>query len=379
VGFYFVPVSTFCIKKNHLISGFKVVPCKENSNLLMSFLQQALNKYLRVFLLLFIFSSSHAQNARGNDTTYYIYFPGSITGRLFTSQKYTQFTVESKHAKDLGYRPNTTFNLGIGATYHNFTLNLAYGFGFVNHHQPKGKTKYLDLQGHFYLPKSVTDFEGQLYKGFYLSKGFNAEPGKYYYRGDIDITLFGISHYYIFNTKRFSFRAPFLQNEWQKKSAGTLLAGAEVYYGVVKGDSSLIPHALQEKYPQRDLNKINYFSIGPGIGYAYTLVLFHHLFFTGSLTSDINFSFANEHLQNNSSAHFSANPVTRFRIAGGYNGRNWNISANWIADNLPFNGVTEQTSYHFNTGNYRIIIAKRFNSGPRLQKHLRLINKIFKE
>lgn len=41
------------------------------------------------------------------------------------------------------------------------------------------------------------------------------------------------------------------------------------------------------------INKINYFSIGPGIGYAYTLSLFHHIFFTGSLTGDLNFSFVN--------------------------------------------------------------------------------------
>lgn len=345
----------------------------------MAFLHQSPNKFLLTLFLLFGFYNLHAQNERGNDTTYYIYFPGSIPVRLFTSQKYTRFTLESNQAKSLSYWPNTTFNLGVGATYHNFTLNLAYGFGFVNHNLQKGNTKYLDLQGHFYLPKWVTDFEGQLYKGFHLSKGFIAEPGKYYYRGDMKITLFGLSQYYIFNSKRFSYRAPFLQNEWQKKSAGTLLAGAEVYYGVVQADSSLIPHTLQEQYPQSNLNKINYFSIGPGIGYAYTLVLLHHIFFTGSLTGDLNFSFANEHLENNSTSHFSLNPVTRFRVATGYNGRSWNISANWIADNLPFKSVTDQSSYHFNTGNYRIIIAKRFNSGPRLQKHLRLLNKIFKE
>lgn len=333
-----------------------------------------------VFIFLLISNlSAVAQQKRGNDTTYYIYFPGSITGRLFTSQKYTQFTLKNKNATDLRYSPNTTFNLGVGATYHNFTLNLAYGFGFVNPNQQKGKTKYIDLQGHFYMPKWATDFEGQVYKGYHLSQGFLADPGKYYYRGDVHVTLVGLSHYYIFNSKRFSYRASFIQNEWQKKSAGTLLAGAEVYYGVVKADSNLVPKSLQEKYPQANLNKINYFSIGPGIGYAYTVVLFQHIFFTGSLTGDLNFSFANEHLQNSSTPHFSINPVTRFRVAAGYNGRSWNISANWIADDLPFAGVNNQTHYQFNTGNYRVIIAKRFYPGPRLQKHLQLLDKIFKE
>ncbi|MGN6600912.1 MAG: DUF4421 domain-containing protein [Ginsengibacter sp.] len=340
------------------------------------------SKVLLPFIVLLFLNAlrANAQSHRGNDTTYYIFFPGSITGRIFTSQKYTHFTMKNKNAPALQYKPNTTFNLGVGATYHNFTLNLAYGFGFVNHDQQKGKTKYLDLQGHFYLPKWVTDFEGQFYKGYHLSpKGFAANSGKYYYRGDVRVNLFGISEYRIFNYKRFSYRAPFMQNEWQKKSAGTFLAGAEVYYGVVKSDSSLIPQTLQQKYPQGNLNKINYFSIGPGIGYAYTLVLFHHIFFTGSLTGDLNFSFANEHLQMNSSPQFSVNPVTRFRVSAGYNSRSWNISANWIADNLPFKGEGDQLLYHFNTGNYRVIIAKKFSPGRHLKKHLHFLNKIFKE
>jgi hypothetical protein len=339
-------------------------------------------KPLLTVLILLLLADIHAdaQDNRGNDTTYYIFFPGSITGRLFTSQKYTRFTLKSSKANDLQYQPNTTFNLGVGATYHNFTLNLAYGFGFVNRDQQKGKTNYLDFQGHFYWPKWVTDFEGQLYKGYHLSpKGFLANSEKYYYRGDMRVALFGISQYRIFNYKRFSYRASFIQNEWQKKSAGTFLAGAEVYYGRVKSDSSLIPQSLQEKYHPGNFNKLNYFSIGPGIGYAYTLVLVQHIFFTGSLTGDLNFSFANEHLQNNSSPHFSVNPVTRFRVAAGYNGRSWNISANWIADNLPFNGAANQTRYQFSTGNYRLIIAKRFTPGRHLRKHLHFLDKIFKE
>ena len=81
-------------------------------------------------LLFLIFASlnyinANAQQPRGNDTTYYVYFPGSITARLYTSQKYTSFTLKNKGAKDIRFRPNTTFNLGVGATYHNFSLNLA--------------------------------------------------------------------------------------------------------------------------------------------------------------------------------------------------------------------------------------------------------------
>lgn len=330
-----------------------------------------------VLLSLFTLSAT-AQNDRGNDSSYYIYFPNSITGRIYTSQKYSRFNLKAKNAPGLHYLPNTTVNFGVGATYHNFSLNIAYGFDFLNPGKKNNKTKYLDLQMHLYQPKWVTDVYGQLYKGFHLPGGFN-EPVKNYYRKDLQLYLFGLSRYYIFNSKKFSYRASFKQNELQKKSAGTLLAGVELYYGIVKADSNLIPKSVSEKYPQKNLSKINYLSIGPGIGYAYTQIVATQFFITGSVTGNLAFSFANEHLTYNSSAHFSLNPVTRFRVATGYNTNSWNVSANWVFDNLAFEGVKKNTAYWFNTGNFRIVIAKRLYPGNRLQKRLRPLDKIFKE
>ncbi|HUZ60047.1 MAG TPA: DUF4421 domain-containing protein [Hanamia sp.] len=314
-----------------------------------------------------------------NDTTYYIRFPGSLTSRLYTSQKYTDFTLKDKNTRNIHYYPNTTFNLGVGATYNNLSLNIAYGFGFLNQGPEKGKTKYLDLQSHYYWRKWITDIEGQFYHGYHLSKGFATDGGKYYYRGDIKVALFGISQYRIFNPARFSYRAAFTQNEWQKKSAGTFLAGAGIYYGVVNADSSLIPQSIQQTYPGKNIQKVNYFSFGPGIGYAYTLVLHQYVFFTGSVTTSLNFSFTNENLLANQGFHFSVKPVTRFRLAAGYNSRTWNVSANWVKDNVPFGGVDKKSNYVFNTGNYRFVIAKRFNTGSRLRKHLRLIFNVLKD
>lgn len=342
------------------------------------------NKSKLIFLILpaiFFVSTSHAQGKRGNDTAYYVYFPESITARFYFSQKYTSFYLKSKSAKDLHYTPNTTLNMGVGATYHNFSLNLAYGFGFINKDDNKGKTKYLDMQGHFYGPKWTTDFYGQFYKGYHLTpEGFTALPGTdYYYRPDIRVTLAGLSQYRVFNDKRFSYRAALIQNEWQKKSAGTLLAGAEIYYGAVRADSSIVPKAVGNKYLQYGVNKINYFSIGPGIGYAYTLVALKRLFIMGSLTGNLNLSFATEQTENEKANKLSLNIDTRYSIAAGYNSSTWNVSANWIADGLSFSGNKENDRYVFHTGNYRFIIAKKFATGERLRKKLKPVDFIFKE
>ncbi len=321
---------------------------------------------------------AHAQTGY-NDTNYYKVYPGSVTARFYLSQKYTTFTLQQKNAPDLSYWPNTTLNMGVGATYHNFSLNLAYGFPFINKDEEKGKTKYLDLQGHFYKPKTVIDFYGQLYKGYHLEpKGLAGTANAYYYRPDLKVNVFGLSVYHIYNSSRFSYRAAILQNEWQKKSAGTFLAGAEAYYGIMKGDSSWVPAAVANYYNKQGISKINYFSIGPGIGYAYTAVLLQHLYLTGSLTGSFHLSYTTE-TGTGSQHQLSVNPVARFRVAAGYNSDTWNVSANWIGDRLPFKGAAGGGDYTLQTGNYRFIIAKRLMPGPKLKRHLTIADKLFKE
>ncbi len=95
----------------------------------------------------------------------------------------------------------------------------------------------------------------------------------YYLRPDIKRDVIGISAFRVANANKFSYRAAITQNEWQTKSAGSLLYGGEIYYGQVKGDSAIVHNKVSNNFEQAGLNKINFISVGPGIGYAYTLVI----------------------------------------------------------------------------------------------------------
>jgi len=83
-----------------------------------------------------IYRISHtAQVFKSNphDSTYYVTTPELITTRFYFSKKYTVFTSRvPKPLKDLKYRPNTNLNMDVGASYPKITLNLAYGFNFLN-------------------------------------------------------------------------------------------------------------------------------------------------------------------------------------------------------------------------------------------------------
>jgi hypothetical protein len=191
-----------------------------------------------------------------------------ITGRYYFSQKYTALEIKrnNKTTPRLRYTPNTTLNMGIGATYGFFTLNLAFGFGFLNRgEEQKGKTKYWENQGHMYGRKWGYDFYAQFYKGYYLyPKGLGSnDPNLYYIRPDIKFNLFGFAPFRILNDRKFSYRAAMVQNEWQKRSAGSFLLGGEIYYGIVKADSALVPDAMAMLYKQQGIHKIQFFEMGP--------------------------------------------------------------------------------------------------------------------
>jgi hypothetical protein len=308
------------------------------------------------------------------DSNYVKPYAEELTGRVFLSKKYTSILVPGNStAPSFTYQPNTTLNAGIGATYRSLTLNLAYGLPLLNAGtQERGKTKYLDLQGHFYARKFAVDFLGQFYKGYYISAD-NFVPGYqgYYYRPDLKVRLVGLSSYFVFNNKKFSYRASMMQNERQTKSAGTFLLGGEIYYGTIKSDSTLVPSQISEEYPQGIVNRMRFIKIGAGAGYAYTYVYKEHLFATASFTANLPLNFVREDVLDGGKKHnVNVAPNYAFRLAVGYNSRRWIYTASWVNNTITMKGGFNDGIYRMNTGNYRLTVAKRFTLSHKTKKAL---------
>lgn len=271
--------------------------------------------------------------------------------------------------------PNTKLNLGVGATYGWFTLNLAYGFDFMNKGEDvRGKTKYLDLQSHVYARKWNFDLLGQFYTGFYLyPKGTASSSEDWYTRPDLKVAHMGFAAYHIVNWQRFSYRAAMLQNEWQRKSAGSLLLGAEVYYGNIHADSSFIPSAVSADEKLKGVERIRYATIGPGIGYAYTVVVGEHFYATGSVTGTLSLNIAR---QWNDERHSISKGTLQggwfYRLGIGYNSSRTNISVSWV--NNDFHTRFDGGRYLLRTGNVRFNMAYRIQAGPKLLHRLRFLS-----
>ncbi|CAN5582952.1 hypothetical protein BH11BAC2_BH11BAC2_13190 [soil metagenome] len=329
-----------------------------------------MKKYILFFLLIF------AQNVQAQiDTLYCTSYAKLVTGRLYLSQKYSRLNIRnSKENYNLAYLPNTNLNFGIGATYKWATLNLAYGFPFINPDREKGKTNYLDLQAHFYGSKVTVDFFGQFYRGYYLNpKGTFADKDLYYIRPDIKINTIGTSVQYVFNNKRFSYRAAFLQNEWQRKSCGSVIAGGEIHFGSIQADSSIVPAQANPTGTIKRMTRFNYFEIGPNIGYAYTLVIHKNFFLTGSLALSFDYV-TNTALGDDVPVKTNGfSPNTFVRFFAGYNSSLYAFSLSFVNSDVSLSTSSAATSVGISTGNFRMNYVKRFKPGPRsrrLLKHL---------
>jgi len=302
-------------------------------------------------------------NERESDSTFIQSYDSELILRTYLSQKYTSISIGgSDSLMSFKYRPNTTLNFGVGATWKSFTLNLAYGFPGLNEgSSKKGKTKYLDLQSHIYSKRWVADIFGQFYKGYYIDakENFPTFP-EYYQKPDLKVRLVGFSWNYIFNHNRFSYRATLIQNEWQKKSAGTLLLGFDFYYGVLNSDKTILPLEIINYFPQENTKRLRFVNFGPGIGYAYTFVYRENWFATASLTASLTSDFTKENHLTFSQNNHSISSNLLYRGGIGYNSRNWTASISIVNSTVLAEGASTKSPYIFRTGNYRLTYARRF-------------------
>jgi hypothetical protein len=318
---------------------------------------------LIVVSFLLISTALCAQKKAVNDTNYYETYPDKLTTRVYLSQKFLKYTIPSGNSnqEDVEYKANTKLNLGIGATWHNYSLNVFYGFAFLNKDSAKGETKGLDLQFHLYPRRWAIDLIALFPKGYYLfPKGYAASnANSYYYRPDMKLSLLGISAYKVPNKERFSYRAAITQNEWQKKSAGSPLYGGLLYYGKVQADSALVPKSIQSAFPQAGINNINFTAIGAGFGYAYTLVIHKHFFVTASAVGNIDLTLVSEDGTNGKHRNTSFGPSVVAKGALGYNSPTWNVSVNGLGSACWTKGAASTKHYYLPVGAVRLVVSRK--------------------
>ncbi|PIB33944.1 hypothetical protein BFP72_00095 [Reichenbachiella sp. 5M10] len=248
------------------------------------------------FLFLFLSSTLWAQETPldtanlNYDPHYIIDYSDKLSIRVLNVIKFSQVLHhDDSTGKSIIYRPNENVNIGFGVSTEWLSLAASFGMPFLNNDNDIfGKTTALDFTSSIYLRKVAIDLLFQFYQGFFLANPQDLIPGysssQYPTRRDLTTLNMGTSAVYIFNHKRFSYRAAYTQSERQFKSAGSFLAGLYINAYRMEADSSLIPSDLIYANPNNDFRDINFYNLGITGGYAYTAVIYHKIYVSASLT-----------------------------------------------------------------------------------------------
>lgn len=317
------------------------------------------------------------------DTNYICSYTEEFTARSFSSISYASISFQDQELdKNLMYGINSKLSFGLGFNYSVFGINL--GFSPLSNsvsNDKYGTTQSFDFRMNLYGRKFIFDLYFMTHSGFYLSnpgsilKDWTNEEDAYPLRPDIQLFSTGIVAQYIFNNKKFSMRATYMQNEWQKKSAGSFLLGGEFFYSHFQGDSSFIPSQVDPPEFLGGYHFDNSLSINLGInaGYSHTFVLKRHWFLAiGVLAGpQISYSVIEEYGDDMSiekDVTFGIN--AGLRTGFGYNSRKFYVGVFFINQNLYHNLSVSNASTLFSTGILRLNFAYRFT----LKKPIKFLN-----
>lgn len=330
-------------------------------------------RLLIIFFCLIFFLASNFLKAQ-KDTSYlnpdYVSsFYGKLGIYAYGISKYSTFEFnDTENRKSLAYKPNENLNFGLGLNYKWMGIGLAFNFGAINNDNDLyGKTQSLDLQVDLYSKKWVWSGNFQVYSGYYWSnpdKFFNnwSIKDSVVIRPDIVTFNFGFGGIYTVNSEKFSLKSAFVNTEWQKKSAGSLLIGGFMSLYAMSASSSLVPVQLYSEYPNSvDMASVSSLNLGSAVGYAYTLVIRKHFYINLALMLGLNlqgvsaFDLEGEELGHDN--HISSNFHSRFAI--GYNHEKYYFGLSAASDGFLLRNPND-TEFSYGYGKVRFFYGRRF-------------------
>lgn len=285
------------------------------------------------------------------DSIYVRDYSQELSVRAYMGMNFITMSQNRDSEPEENYLSNKPPSFGLGLSLKNTIISFGVGYGFdFLRDKSKGKTSAKwDLQFRRYTRYVVFDLFYQEYKGFYQD---NDKEKDYKICSDLKIRKLGAFGQYIFNNKRFSYKAAFSQNQKQLRSAGSFLLGAEIYNTWINSDSSFVYNNKKD---------FSSFQFGVNAGYAHTWVLNRYWHISGSMSMGINL--ASEKFRTFGRSKISLCPSIMPRIAAGYDRNNWALGFAF-ASNILFHITSKNNNMGIQTGSAEVRYIRRFNFIP---------------
>ena len=306
---------------------------------------------------------SHFLLYRNHDTSYIKSYSEKVSVKIVAINKYNYFRVRDRvNNTSIKYTPVRDVSLGLGVAYKWIALDITFALG-LNNRTEFENTRSFDFQGSMFSSKQYITFTLQYYQAYELNKmkGVNitlSEDLKR--REDIRTINFGLQYMYAVNYTKFSIKAPFVQNEGQRKSAGSPIIGASFNMFVINADSSIVPNEVSGYFePDLHLVDLNILSVSLSFGYMYSFVLKKRFFLTLSLIPGLNINAGDYYTDNRNFNSPSINLKLNSLNAIGYNSSRFFTGFQFLAD-AYFTRLEKKLSAEIGHGKLSFFIGYRF-------------------
>jgi len=300
------------------------------------------------------------------DTNYIKSYSDYVGIYTFALRKYRTYGLRNSELKSkLKFEPNGQTNLGLGFNYKWLNLGVSTSFDFMNKDDHLyGETSRFDLQLNAFSRFLGFNAHYQKYVGFYLSnpEDFLIWNKPYYpYISDLQSTSLGASLFFFFNNKKFSYRAAYIKNEVQKKSAGGFILGLYSDVDIVYAPSGFIPEELPDSLEQYiNFNGYSTYITGLSFGYAYTLVFLKRCSINLSVVPGLGYrALSIWYVSSNKLVNPSFTGSLTGRMAVAYEGKRIYTGISIITSGGSFK--YESVDISSTTGLVRLYLGKRLN------------------
>ena len=309
------------------------------------------------------------------DTNYVESLSDKVVIKNFVQRKSNELKLENlENGRELKYEPNGLSSIGASFNYKWLGVSFAVKSEDQSEVDTKGESSGIDFQMNMYMRKFAIDAYYVKYDGYFLANqeellGQRPPMDESLVKSSIKVKTIGFNGLYIFNNKRFSYRAPFSQNEIQKKSAGSWLVGAFVAQNNIHSDKSLIPDEYKRDFNREsDISEGMFTKYGVKGGYGHTFVIWR-MYISMSLT--LGFAYEQSKIKINGSGHFryreALGTKEQVKVAIGYQVPRFVVGFGIVQDHFSIvSKETEKVSVAL--GSFRIMTAYRFNAPGFLKK-----------
>jgi hypothetical protein len=322
-----------------------------------------------IFLLLLFPLIIYSQEGGGIfskdiDTAYIEDYTGWLTTRAYILYQDAAFNVSTDEISNIIFKPNTNVKVGIAGFYKWFGLGLSINNPFFHFDEEEyGKTSAIDFRVNFFGRAVAAEAFLQNFRGFYITN-VKPETEARYIIPDMNLFSMGAYGYWIPNSLRFSIRAAFLQNERQKKSAGSIMVRPGFTYYELSSDNGIIPPELQQRFHIRNSEMVTggkFYSFSLAPGYSYTFIFLKNAYVNLAAFPGVSFTSYVYQTRVNEFAGQDFMFFISLRAALGYNSRKWYVGGAVITGFNDMNTYWSSSSFFFDLSQFRIWGGLRFD------------------